>query len=148
MAKPNVATGGGGGVDETKSAPTIDQPTPPPADQAPISPDQIPTGDAPPPVVDPGTVTLGSVATGSGETVEVAAGIPSSPCFDYNPETGKPNLRGDETMLSEKIRNGVRVVVTTSGRKIFCCSLPKFCEAFGPPPMPVDYYLKFFPWAK
>lgn len=141
MAKPNVATGGGGGVDETKSAPTIDQPTPPPADQAPTPPDPIPTGAA--------ILQEGSLAqTGRETTIEIQDGAPNSPCFDYNPETGKPNLRGDEEILVEKMKNNVRVVVTTSGRKIFCCSLPTFCDVFGPPPMPVDYYLKFFPWAK
>lgn len=93
-----------------------------------------------------GVLTNGmSISKGPDNAVQLV--LPGSPSFDFDPETGEPNLNG-ETVLAEGDRHGIRVVVTSGGRKIHCCTLDEYEAAIGTLPSPRAVYEHFFPQAK
>lgn len=93
-----------------------------------------------------GVLTNGmSISKGPDNAVQLV--LPGSPSFDFDPETGEPNLNG-ETVLAEGDRHGIRVVVTSGGRKIHCCTLDEYEAAIGTLPAPRPVYEHFFPQAK
>ena len=71
---------------------------------------------------------------------------PNVPNFDYDPETMEPLLDG-EGILTDVEKKDVRIVVTTGGRKIFCCTIADYEEKFGELPVQRDIYEAHYPHA-
>jgi hypothetical protein len=68
---------------------------------------------------------------------------PNNPCFDFDAKS-EPILAAGEKILADVTRDGIRVVVTNHGRKIFCCSLDQFEAKHGKlPNRPL--FEKYFP---
>ena len=59
------------------------------------------------------------------------ATCPNVPSFDFNPNTGAPNLREGEKVLSAKIKEGVPVYVTDHGRAIYVCDFDTYEASFS-----------------
>ncbi len=56
-------------------------------------------------------------------------GKPNVPCFDYD-EKGKPVLLDGEEVVAESEKQGVKILGTNRGRRIFLCSLDEFEDKF------------------
>lgn len=66
------------------------------------------------------------------KAIKEKAPRPNKPSFDFNPDTGKPNILPGEEVIIAKEKQGVPVYVTNQGRVIFVCSLDEFEEKFNP----------------
>lgn len=151
--KTKVDLGGGGGVDEAKAG----------APQAAAGSDQelaIGTAGAEPVVhrdvatesegddaTDPKVMTTSRFAKKHPTLQDKNLAKPNSPCFDYDPKSGKPRLQPGEAVVAEATKEGVHVLVTNHGRKIFCCKLDKYEAAFGAL-VNRPLFERFFPDAK
>ena len=56
-------------------------------------------------------------------------GKPNVPCFDYD-EKGKPVLLDGEDVVAKSEKEGVTILGTNRGRRIFMCSLDEFEAKF------------------
>jgi hypothetical protein len=136
MADKNKADlGGGGGVDEAKAGAPLaggDQELAiGTAGAEPVVHRDVETesdGDDAP---DPKVMTTSRFAKKHPTLQDPTLTKPNSPCFDYDPKNGKPRLQPTEVVVAEATKEGVHVVVTNHGRKIFCCKLDKYEAAFG-----------------
>ena len=73
---------------------------------------------------------------------------PNTPCFDWEKKGNKfePILAKEGTMYDVE-KKGVRILLTTGGRQIYCCSVDDYIKKFGPLPVDRAVYEHFYPQA-